>query len=40
MTPKWTKTPAEFAFMIGDGKFVRYGSDSANSLRPAAARSA
>ena len=34
MTPKWTKTPAEFAFMIGDGKFVRYGTDSAKYVAP------
>jgi len=34
MTPKWTKTPAEFTFMIGDGKFVRYGSDSAKLVAP------
>ena len=27
-------TPAEFAFMIGDGKFVRYGSDSAKVAAP------
>ena len=34
MAPKWVKTPAEFAFMIGDGKFVRYGSDSAKVAAP------
>ena len=34
MTPKWTKTPAEFAFMIGDGKFARYGTDSAKYVAP------
>ena len=34
MTPKWVKTPAEFNFMIGDGKFVRYGSDSAKVAAP------
>ena len=34
MTPKWVKTPAEFAFMIGDGKFARYGTDSAKYIAP------
>jgi hypothetical protein len=34
MVPKWAKTPAEFAFMIGDGKFARYGSDSAKYVAP------
>lgn len=34
MTPKWTKTPAEFNFMIGDGKFARYGTDSAKYAAP------
>lgn len=34
MTPVWVKTPAEFNFMIGEGKFVRYGSDSAKIVAP------
>lgn len=34
MAPKWAKTPSEFAFMIGDGKFVRYGTDSAKYIAP------
>lgn len=34
MTPKWVKNPSEFAFMIGDGKFVRYGTDSAKFVAP------
>ena len=31
MTPKWVKAPAEFAFMIEDGKFVRYSSERART---------
>lgn len=34
MTPKWVKVPAEFNFMIGDGKFARYGTDSAKFVAP------
>jgi hypothetical protein len=34
MAPKWVKAPSELAFMIGDGKFVRYGSDSAKIVAP------
>lgn len=34
MTPKSAKTAAEFNFMIGDGKFVRYGTDSAKYVAP------
>lgn len=34
MTPTWVKTPAEFNFMVGDGKFVRYGVESAKLLAP------
>ena len=34
MAPKWVKAPAEFAFMIGDGKFARYGTDSAKYAAP------
>lgn len=28
MTPGWVKTPAEFNFMISEGKFARYGTES------------
>ena len=38
MTPKWAKAPSEFAFMIGDGKFVRYGTDSAKYVAPGGGR--
>jgi hypothetical protein len=38
MTPKWAKTPAEFALMIGDGKFARYSSDSAKQVAPGGGR--
>jgi hypothetical protein len=38
MAPKWAKTPAEFAFMIGDGKFARYSSDSAKQVAPGGGR--
>ena len=34
MTPKWVKAPAEFAFMIEDGKFVRYGTESTTFVAP------
>ncbi len=34
MTPKWVKVPAEFNFMIGDGKFVRFGTESAKFVAP------
>ncbi len=34
MTPTWVKVPAEFAFMIGDGKFARYGTESAKFVAP------
>ena len=34
MTPTWVKTPAEFNFMVGDGKFARYGVESAKLLAP------
>jgi hypothetical protein len=34
MAPKWVRNPSEFAFMIGDGKFVRYGTDSAKYVAP------
>lgn len=34
MSPKWAKTPAAFNFMIGDGKFVRFGTDDASFIAP------
>ena len=34
MTPTWVKTPSEFNFMIGDGKFVRFGTESAKFVAP------
>lgn len=34
MTPKWVKVPAEFAFMIEDGTFVRYGTESGGFVAP------
>ena len=34
MTPKWVKAPAEFAFMIDAGAFVRYGTDSTKFVAP------
>ena len=34
MTPVWVKTPSEFNFMIGDGKFVRFGTESAKFVAP------
>lgn len=34
MTPKWVKTPAEFAFMVGDGKFARYGTGATKLAAP------
>jgi len=38
MTPKWVKVPAEFAFMIEDGKFVRYSSERASQVAPGGGR--
>jgi hypothetical protein len=38
LTPKWVKVPADFAFMIEDGKFVRYGSESARQVAPGGGR--
>jgi hypothetical protein len=38
MAPKWVKSPAEFAFMVGDGRFVRYGTDSAKYVAPGGGR--
>jgi hypothetical protein len=34
MTPKWVKVPAEFAFMIGDGEFARFGTESEKFVAP------
>ncbi len=34
MTPAWVKNSAEFNFMIGDGKFVRFGTESSRFLAP------
>lgn len=34
MTPNWVKTPSEFNFMIGDGKFVRFGTESVKFVAP------
>lgn len=34
MTPAWVKTPAEFNFLIGDGSFARFGTESAKFVAP------
>lgn len=34
MVPKWAKTQAGFNFMIGDGKFARFGTDDAKFVAP------
>lgn len=34
MIPKWVKAPAEFAFMIEAGAFVRYSTESAKFTAP------
>ena len=34
MTPAWVKTPAEFNFMVSEGKFARVGTDSAKYAAP------
>lgn len=34
MTPAWVKTPAEFNFMISEGKFARFGTESAKYVAP------
>ena len=34
MTPTWVKTPAEFNFMVSEGKFARFGTESAKYLAP------
>ncbi len=34
LSPKWASTPAEFALMIEDDKFVRYSSESVKHIAP------
>jgi hypothetical protein len=34
LSPKWVKAPAEFAFMIEGGKFVRYSTESDKYVAP------
>lgn len=34
MTPTWAQVPADFNFMIGDGKFSRFGTESAKFVAP------
>ena len=34
MTPTWVKQPADFAFMVEDGRFVRYGAESLKFIAP------
>lgn len=34
MTPAWVKTPAEFNFMISEGKFARFGTESVKYTAP------
>jgi len=34
MTPTWVKTPAEFNFMIGDGKFARFETTATEFIAP------
>lgn len=38
MTPTWVKMPAEFNFMIGDGRFARYGTESDRFTAPGGGR--
>ena len=38
MTPTWVTVPAEFNFMIGDGKFVRFGTESDKFTAPGGGR--
>lgn len=38
MTPTWVATPADFNFMIGDGKFARFGTESAKFVAPGGGR--
>lgn len=34
MTPAWAKTPAEFNFMVSEGRFARFGTESAKFAAP------
>lgn len=34
LLPKWTKTPAEFNFMVADGKFARYATEDGKYVAP------
>lgn len=34
MTPAWVRTPSEFTFMVSEGKFARFGTDSAKFVAP------
>ncbi|MCY7354722.1 MAG: lectin [Lysobacter sp.] len=34
LSPKWVKTPAEFAFMVENDKFVRYSTESSKFVAP------
>ena len=34
MTPVWVATPAEFNFMVSEGKFARFGTESAKFVAP------
>ena len=38
MTPAWVKQPADFAFMVEDGKFVRYGTEDMKFIAPGGGR--
>lgn len=37
MTPIWSKRPADFNFMISEGRFARFSTDSRNFLAPGGA---
>lgn len=34
MTPTWVKRPADFNFMISEGKFARFGTESSKYIAP------
>lgn len=38
MTPIWVTVPADFNFMIGDGKFARFSTESAKYVAPGGGR--
>ncbi len=38
MTPAWVKQSADFAFMVEDGKFVRYGTQQVKYIAPGGGR--